>query len=688
MQSVKLNLIPGAVLPVVNVSQYDVKRTFALAVYDGAASYDLTGKTVTIRGTKPDNHGFDYGTSDGVVSVSGNTVTISTTQQMTAVGGQVMAELRIESGTTIIGTLNFIIDVEPSALSDDTIISDTEIPVIERDFEAALAEAEADALVAEGYAKGTQDGVPVGSGSPYYHDNAKHYKDEAEEAASGVLEKYPKIVGDYWYIWDVDTSQYVNTGVRAKGTQGDPGEGVPAGGTTGQVLRKKSDDKYDTEWANGGGGASALDDLTDVTITTPASGDGLLYDGAEWVNADVVVPDELTDELRDAEVIEGKNRAIQNGTRRTPASVTYTEEANGVIDANGTATGSNSFYYISEHLEWKNEEMVLSGCPSGGDANTYRLIIASFEDSGASVYVSDTGSGAIVPANTGGSTLTLDIYIRVAQNASVSHKKFSPMLCTKEDWDKSHEYKPYYEPLKDGKLDVFSNSGYHNSIYRGKYLGDSVTADQWAAISAGTFDDLFIGDYWTINSVNYRIAAFDYWLHTGDTECTTHHVVLVPDTNMYTAKMNDTDITTGGYTGSKMYTNNLASAKTTIDTAFGSAHILSHKEMLVNAVASGHASGWAWFASTVELMSESMVYGHNAWAANTSASGLGYNTGIDKGQLPLFALEPSRICNRAYWWLRDVVSSVLFANVEGSGYANCRGASNSIGVRPVFGICG
>ena len=26
-------------------------------------------------------------------------------------------------------------------------------------------------------------------------------------------------------------------------------------------------------------------------------------------------------------------------------------------------------------------------------------------------------------------------------------------------------------------------------------------------------DDLFIGDYWTISGVNYRIAAFDYWLH-------------------------------------------------------------------------------------------------------------------------------------------------------------------------------
>ena len=38
------------------------------------------------------------------------------------------------------------------------------------------------------------------------------------------------------------------------------------------------------------------------------------------------------------------------------------------------------------------------------------------------------------------------------------------------------------------------NAGFHNSVYRGKYLGSSVTAEQYAQISAGTFDDLFIGD--------------------------------------------------------------------------------------------------------------------------------------------------------------------------------------------------
>lgn len=186
MQTIKLNLIPGSVLPVVNVSQYDKGRQFALQVYEGATAYDLTGKGVEIRGTKPDGNGFAYDSTDGAISVSTNTVTVTTLQQMTACGGQTMAELRITSGETILGTINFILMVEPSALSDDTPISDTDIPAIERDLEAALDEAEADALIAEGYAKGTQNGTPAASGEPYYQDNAKYYNEQAAMSASNA----------------------------------------------------------------------------------------------------------------------------------------------------------------------------------------------------------------------------------------------------------------------------------------------------------------------------------------------------------------------------------------------------------------------------------------------------------------------------------------------------------------------
>lgn len=242
---------------------------------------------------------------------------------------------------------------------------------------------------------------------------------------------------------------------------------------------------------------------------------------------------------------------------------------------------------------------------------------------------------------------------------------------------------------------LFNNAGAHNAIYRGKSLGSTVTTAQYAAIKAGTFDDLYIGDYWTIGGVNYRIAAFDYYLNSGDTNCTTHHVVIVPDTCLYNAQMHNTssggwesgaaNTTAGGYVGSDMYKSNLEQAKTTIKSAF-SGHVLKHRIYLTNAVANGRASGGALCDSEVDLMCEQMVYGSGIFSPVSDGSNVPVNYRVEKSQLPLFQHEPSRICNRNNWWLRDVITASHFAFVNTYGSANYGDASNSLGVRPAFCI--
>lgn len=223
----------------------------------------------------------------------------------------------------------------------------------------------------------------------------------------------------------------------------------------------------------------------------------------------------------------------------------------------------------------------------------------------------------------------------------------------------------------------------HNCIYRGKNLGTSVTAEQYAAISSGKFTDLYIGDYWVINGVTYRIAAFDYYYNCGDTNFTKHHVVIVPDTSLYKAQMNTSNVTTGGYTGSAMYKSNLAQAKTTIKAAFGSTHVLTKRELLTNAVNGNTPSGWAWFDSDVELMNEVQAYGSVAWGAH---DGNGYNVASGDGQFPLFMFDRTKLHNREDYWLRDVASATYFSYVSKYGRANTDYASYSIGVRPAFCI--
>lgn len=267
----------------------------------------------------------------------------------------------------------------------------------------------------------------------------------------------------------------------------------------------------------------------------------------------------------------------------------------------------------------------------------------------------------------------------------------STVYVTEEDLlEKANEltqdYDAKFSNLKS--IVVASNSGAHNTIYRGKDITDlfyNGTLSQ--QIAAGTFDDIFIGDYIIGKSSGrkYLVADINYRLHCGDTECTKPHVLMIPEKIMGTAQMNDSHVTTGGYVGSKMYTTNLAQFKTVIQNDFGSGHILNHRELLTNAVTDGKSSGWAWYDSTIELMNESMVYGHNAWGSHH-----GYETGIDKSQLSLFKHKPDLIValndagSRYWYWLRDVVSSSFFAFVGTDGIAASYGAAASGGVRPAF----
>lgn len=234
-------------------------------------------------------------------------------------------------------------------------------------------------------------------------------------------------------------------------------------------------------------------------------------------------------------------------------------------------------------------------------------------------------------------------------------------------------------------LDAFVPKEQRRMIYRGKNLGAVVTEEQKANIKNGTFKGFFLGDYWTIGSYTWRIVDFDYWYNCGDTAFTSPHLVIMPDKPLYNAQMNETNITTGGYTGSLMYTENLAQAKTLAASAFGDL-ILTHREYLTNAVTDGHASAGAWFDSTLDLPNEIMMYGCHVYAAMNNGTVIPTNYTIGKTQLALFTVVPKLISNRATFWLRDVVSSANFARVYDLGDPASDNASYSGGVRPVFAI--
>ena len=230
-----------------------------------------------------------------------------------------------------------------------------------------------------------------------------------------------------------------------------------------------------------------------------------------------------------------------------------------------------------------------------------------------------------------------------------------------------------------------------------------MTAAQSTAIRAGTFDDIYVGDYWSFSNISYtyldendveqsdtysgvmRVADCDYYLRNGDTsDFLTHHIIVIPDSYMYTASMNGENKTESGYASSKMRTKYLRRAEAIFKACFGSAHVLSHREYLVNAVADGKPSAGAWFDSIVELMDERMVYGSLIFdSGNPNGIIIPDRSSVSYKQLNLFRHRPDLICNRQWLWIRNIVSDTDFAIIINTGLCNHRNASSGAGgVRP------
>ena len=142
IQELDLNMVPGSVPPVINVSQFDTgSRTLVFTLYNGANLFTGSVKSVRIEGLKPDNKGFSYN-----ASYNNGVVTADCTEQMTIVKGDVLCELRlIDSSDNSLGTLNFILRVERSPINEDTDFSETEIPAL---IDLARSHAEASAASA------------------------------------------------------------------------------------------------------------------------------------------------------------------------------------------------------------------------------------------------------------------------------------------------------------------------------------------------------------------------------------------------------------------------------------------------------------------------------------------------------------------------------------------------------------
>lgn len=114
-QRIELNMIPDTkVLPVVHASQFDSNRSISFQMFTGEDEWTIPeGLTIELHCRKVD----DNIVTLAPLSVDGSVITFITTEQLTACSGQNKCELSfIDADDLVIGSLNFILDVEPDPL--------------------------------------------------------------------------------------------------------------------------------------------------------------------------------------------------------------------------------------------------------------------------------------------------------------------------------------------------------------------------------------------------------------------------------------------------------------------------------------------------------------------------------------------------------------------------------------------
>lgn len=229
----------------------------------------------------------------------------------------------------------------------------------------------------------------------------------------------------------------------------------------------------------------------------------------------------------------------------------------------------------------------------------------------------------------------------------------------------------------------------HRNVFRGKNLGDVFTEAQKKAIKDGTFDDLYVGDYWEINGNKWLIADINYWLKKLDSPYPRYenHLLVLPENILYKTPFNETKNLSTGYLNSDIRATGLSQAKTTIYNIFGSENILKYQDLLSNAVTNGYVTGNVSTEVSIELMTSPMVLGYAPWPQLQGTTYSRHDSVLER-QVQLFNLCPYYIASDASYSLSDISGQNYITEITVQGRSLPIAPSAEIGVRPCFGVTG
>ena len=165
--------------------------------------------------------------------------------------------------------------------------------------------------------------------------------------------------------------------------------------------------------------------------------------------------DSVKETLRDAEVIEGKNLADYHAQKEITSGITLTDTGTG-YRISGSSIGHWAKYGFYTKVP-KNTICVLSidMTITSGDAQINIIgTTGSINTAITSQVISSSGAQTIQFNSGNYDFVWIGLYITNASSSSGDVTYNNIMICTQAEWDKSHAFAPYYEPLKDRKLDI------------------------------------------------------------------------------------------------------------------------------------------------------------------------------------------------------------------------------------------
>ena len=292
-QTFNLDLIPQGVPPIIHVSQYDKGQTWEIHLHENGIVFPVPANTsAAIQGTKPDSTGFQF---PAVITAGDNVVMFTLEQQMTVFSGDIDCELVLVNGDDQVATINFVLSVEPTTLDDDTVISETQLPLIEQAAELGAVinnyatqihtDAETASTAATSATSAAEDAAADAATATQAADDAQASQTAAATSASNAAASEAAAASSA-------TSAAASAAEAQAAIATDmTGATASTAGTHGLVPAPAAGD--DTKFLGGDGTwkdvPAELSGLTDVVLTNPADGQLLRYDATaqKWKNAEL-----------------------------------------------------------------------------------------------------------------------------------------------------------------------------------------------------------------------------------------------------------------------------------------------------------------------------------------------------------------------------------------------------------------